>query len=196
MGKRRNSESNFIIQGSILAVTSVICRLIGILYRIPLTNIIGDEGNGYYSCAFEVYSIMLLLSSYSLPIAVSKLVSARVAKGQRKNADRIYKGSLIFAGIAGVTVSLVTYFGADFLSGTLMSQPMSAFALKILAPTLVLSAIMGVIRGYFQGLGTMIPTVFSQIIEQIMNAVVSVVAAYYLYSYGKKLDALLYTSGH
>ncbi|PXV95467.1 stage V sporulation protein B [Lachnotalea glycerini] len=196
MGKRRNSESNFIIQGSILAVTSVICRLIGILYRIPLTNIIGDEGNGYYSCAFEVYSIMLLLSSYSLPIAVSKLVSARVAKGQRKNAYRIYKGSLIFAGIAGVTVSLVTYFGADFLSGTLMSQPMSAFALKILAPTLVLSAIMGVIRGYFQGLGTMIPTVFSQIIEQIMNAVVSVVAAYYLYSYGKKLDALLYTSGY
>lgn len=195
MGKRR-SESNFIIQGSILAVTSVICRLIGIIYRIPLTNIIGNEGNGYYSCAFEVYSIMLLLSSYSLPVAVSKLVSARLAKGEKRNAYRIYKGALIFAGIAGITVSIITYFGADFLAGTLMSQPMSSLALKILAPTLVLSAIMGVLRGYFQGLGTMIPTVFSQIIEQIANAVVSVSAAFYLFSYGQKLDALLYTESY
>lgn len=195
MGKRR-SESNFIIQGSILAITSVICRLIGIIYRIPLTNIIGNEGNGYYSCAFEVYSIMLLLSSYSLPVAVSKLVSARLAKGEKRNAYRIYKGAIIFAGIAGITVSIVTYFGADFLAGTLMSQPMSSLALKILAPTLVLSAIMGVLRGYFQGLGTMIPTVFSQIIEQIVNAVVSVGAAFYLFSYGQKLDALLYTESY
>lgn len=195
MGRRR-SESNFIIQGSILAVTSVICRLIGIIYRIPLTNIIGNEGNGYYSCAFEVYSIMLLLSSYSLPVAVSKLVSARLAKGEKRNAYRIYKGALIFAGIAGITVSIITYFGADFLAGTLMSQPMSSLALKILAPTLVLSAIMGVLRGYFQGQGTMIPTVFSQIIEQIANAVVSVSAAFYLFSYGKKLDALLYTESY
>lgn len=195
MGRRR-SESNFIIQGSILAVTSVICRLIGIIYRIPLTNIIGNEGNGYYSCAFEVYSIMLLLSSYSLPVAVSKLVSARLAKGEKRNAYRIYKGALIFAGVAGITVSIITYFGADFLAGTLMSQPMSSLALKILAPTLVLSAIMGVLRGYFQGQGTMIPTVFSQIIEQIANAVVSVSAAFYLFSYGKKLDALLYTESY
>ncbi|MBA4687100.1 MAG: polysaccharide biosynthesis protein [Candidatus Galacturonibacter soehngenii] len=195
MGKRR-SESNFIIQGSILAIASVICRLIGIIYRIPLTNIIGNEGNGYYSCAFEVYSIMLLLSSYSLPVAVSKLVSARLAKGEKRNAYRIYKGALIFAGIAGITVSVITYFGADFLAGTLMSQPMSSLALKILAPTLVLSAIMGVLRGYFQGLGTMIPTVFSQIIEQIVNAGVSVAAAFYLFSYGQKLDALLFTESY
>ncbi|WP_099467632.1 putative polysaccharide biosynthesis protein [Konateibacter massiliensis] len=196
MGKRRSNESNFIIQGSILAIASVICRLIGIVYRIPLTNIIGDEGNGYYSAAFEVYGIMLLLSSYSLPTAVSKLVSARAAKGEKRNAYRIFKGALILAGIAGIIASLITYLGADFFAGVVMSQPMSGVALKILAPTLVLSAIMGVIRGYFQGLGTMMPTVFSQVLEQIANAVVSVGAAFYLYSYGKKLDALLYTSSY
>jgi stage V sporulation protein B len=194
--RRRNSESNFIIQGSILAVTSVICRLIGILYRIPLTNIIGNKGNGYYSCAFEVYSIMLLVSSYSLPLAVSKLVSARVAKGQRKNAYRIYKCALLFAGVVGILVSIITYFGADFIAGTLMSQPMSAIALKVLAPTILIVAVMGVLRGYYQGLGTMMPTVFSQIIEQIVNAIISVAAAYYLFSYGMKLDALLYTESY
>jgi stage V sporulation protein B len=193
MANRRNSESNFIIQGSILAAAGIICRIIGIVYRIPLTNIIGNEGNGYYSCAFEIYGIMLLLSSYSLPLAVSKLVSARVAKGQRKNAYRIYKSALVFAGAVGIVFSLITFFGADFMAGTLMSQPMSAIALKILAPTLFIVAIMGVLRGYYQGLGTMMPTVFSQVFEQIVNAIVSVGAAFYLFSYGKKLDALLYT---
>lgn len=196
MGKKRNSESNFIIQGSILAVASVICRLIGILYRIPLTNILGNEGNAYYGYAFEVYALMLLLSSYSLPLAVSKLVSARVAKGQRKNAYRIYKCALLFAGVVGILVSLITYFGADFIAGTLMSMPMSAVALKVLAPTIFVVAVMGVLRGYYQGLGTMMPTVFSQIIEQIINAAVSVAAAFYLYSYGKKIDALLYTESY
>jgi stage V sporulation protein B len=196
MGNKRTKESNFIIQGSILAVASVICRLIGILYRIPLTNILGNEGNAYYGYAFEVYALMLLLSSYSLPLAVSKLVSARVAKGQRKNAYRIYKCALLFAGVVGLVVSLITYFGADFIAGTLMSQPMSAVALKVLAPTIFVVAIMGVLRGYYQGLGTMMPTVFSQIIEQIINAVISVAAAFYLFSYGKKIDALLYTESY
>ena len=86
-GKR---ESNFVVQGSILAVAGIIVRLIGILYRVPMTNIIGDEGMGYYSTAFNVYNIMLILSSYSLPLAVSKMVSARMAKGQYRNACLLY----------------------------------------------------------------------------------------------------------
>lgn len=196
MGNRRSSNSNFMVQGGILAAASIICRLIGIVYRIPLTNIIGDEGNGYYSCAFEVYSIMLLLSSYSLPLAVSKLVSAKSARGQKKNAYKIYKCALVFASIVGLIAALAAYFGSDFLAGTLMSQPMSAIALRILAPAILVVAIMGVLRGYFQGLGTMMPTVFSQVIEQIVNAVVSVAAAYYLYAYGKKLDAFLFTESY
>jgi stage V sporulation protein B len=131
-----------------------------------------------------------------LPLAVSKLVSARVAKGQRRNAYRIFKCALVFATVVGILVSLITYFGADFMAGFLMSQPMSSVALRVLAPTLFIVAVMGVIRGYFQGIGTMMPTVFSQIIEQIINAIVSVAAAYYLFSYGKKLDALLYTQSY
>jgi len=92
-GKR---ESNFVVQGSILAVAGIIVRLIGILYRVPMTNIIGDEGMGYYSTAFNVYNIMLILSSYSLPLAVSKMVSARMAKGQYRNAVRVLKAALVY----------------------------------------------------------------------------------------------------
>ena len=88
-------KSNFLIQGSILAVASIISRIIGMLYRIPLTGIIGDVGNGIYSVAYEVYSILLLISSYSLPLAVSKLVSRYMAKGEKKNAYRYFKCALL-----------------------------------------------------------------------------------------------------
>ena len=77
MGNRKKAKnrSNFIMQGSILAAASILSRLIGMLYRLPVTNIITDHGNDYYSAAYEIYNIILLISSYSLPLAVSKLIS-------------------------------------------------------------------------------------------------------------------------
>lgn len=196
MGRRRENDNSFIVQGSILAIAAILSRIIGFIYRVPLTNIIGDEGNGFYGSAFEIYSTILLISSYSLPLAVSKLVSARVARGQYKNAYRIFKSALIFALAVGTIAGLGTFFGADFIAGEIMSNPMSAIALKVLAPTVLIVAVMGVLRGYFQGLGTMMPTAVSQILEQIVNAIVSVAAAYYLYEYGKMTAALLYTDSY
>ena len=72
----KKSSTSFLVQGSILAMASIISRIIGLVYRIPLTAIIGNKGNDYYGCAFEIYNILLIISSYSLPLAVSKLVSA------------------------------------------------------------------------------------------------------------------------
>ena len=195
MGTNRKNESSFLVQGSILAIASIISRIIGLIYRIPLTAIIGDVGNDYYGAAMEVYSILLLISSYSLPLAVSKLVSTRVAKGQRKNAYRIFKGALLFALVSGTAAGLVVYFGAGFLT-TLLKTPLSIFALKVLAPTLLVVAILGVIRGFFQGMGTMMPSAVSQLIEQIVNAVVSVWAAYMLYGYGTRIGGVLGNSEH
>ena len=86
MRKKESKSSNFIVQGGILAVAGIISRIIGLLYRIPLQKTIGDSGMGYYSAAFQIYSIMLIISSYSLPVAVSKLMAARLARGQYKNA--------------------------------------------------------------------------------------------------------------
>lgn len=74
------NKRNFILQGSILAMAGIFVRIIGMVYRIPVLNIIGSEGNGIYGTAFNVYNIMLVLSSYGLPMAVSKLVSARFTK--------------------------------------------------------------------------------------------------------------------
>lgn len=174
-----SKKSDILVQGSILAIASIIVRLIGLLYRLPLTNIIGDEGMGYYSQAFAIYNIALILSSYSLPLAVSKLVATRLVNKEYRNSYRIFICSLGFAVIVGTIMSLVVFFGADFLATVVFKTPGSAIPLKILAPTIFVFAVMGVLRGFFQGKHTMLPTSISQILEQVINAVVSIAAAYY-----------------
>ena len=174
MGKSKKNGTNFLVQGSILAVASIISRIIGLVYRIPMNSILGDIGNGYYSCAFDIYNVILIISSYSLPLAVSKTVSAKVAKGQFNTAYQVLKGALTFALVVGSIAALVVYFGAEFFTATLLKTPYSIFALKILGPALVVVAVLGVLRGFFQGLGTMMPSAISQIIEQIVNAIISI----------------------
>ncbi len=189
--KKRNSDTGFLMQGSILAVASIISRIVGLLYRVPLTATIGKTGNDYYGTAYEIYNILLLISSYSIPLAVSKLVSARMAKGRAKDVSKVLFGSLAFAIVSGGAASLIVFFGAEFFTSTLLKTPLSAIALKVLAPTLLVVAVLGVFRGFFQGLGTMIPSAISQIGEQIVNAIVSVVAASILFSYGAKVGGVL-----
>lgn len=193
---RKKKKDDFLVQGAILAIAAVVTKIIGVAYRIPLTNILGDEGNGFYGYAFEVYSLALLLSSFSFPIAVSKLVSSRMAMRQRRNAFRVFICALMFSIVVGALVAVIIFFGADALSTNLMEAPLSVYALKVLAPGLFIVSIMGVLRGYFQGLGTMVPTAVSQIIEQIINAVFSLIGASVLFKIGikaaqKKHDDLL-----
>lgn len=185
--KTRSKGNGFLIQGSILAIAGILVRLIGMLYRVPLTNIIGEEGIGIYSTAFSIYNILLLISSYSLPLAVSRLVASKISLKQYKNARRLFMGALMFATVSGGFMCVVTYFGADFFAG-IMKMPQAAFAIKTLAPTILIMAFLGVLRGYFQGHGTMIPTAFSQIAEQVINAIVSVAAGYYLFAAGAARD--------
>lgn len=172
---KRNSAGSALMQGAILAAASIFCRVIGLLYRSPLREIIGDDGNGYYSYAYNIYTIILLIASFSIPLAVSKSISARLAKGEYRNAQRIFHGALIYAAVVGVVGFGVCYFGAPAL---VFGQTGAIPALRVLAPVIFFSGILGVLRGYFQGHSTMVPTSISQIIEQLLNAVVSVVAAY------------------
>lgn len=172
--KRKNS---FLMQGMILAGASIVCRIIGLLYRSPLFGIMGKEGVGYYSVAYNIYNIILLISSFSIPLAVSKSISARLAKKEYKNAQRIFYGSLIYAAIVGGIAACVAFFGAPIFVG---KQKGAILALQCISPTIFFSAILGVLRGYFQGHNTMVPTSISQIVEQILNAIFSILMAYVL----------------
>ena len=187
MAAREKKENSFLVHGGILAGASLLVRLIGMIYRIPMVNIIGSKGNAYYSSAFSVYNILLLLSSYSLPLSVSKMVSARISKGKFKETGRVMTVAMVFALISGLVFSLITYFCADFFCDKVLNSPASAIALKWMAPTIFLMAVVGVLRGFFQGMETTIPTALSQIFEQIVNAVVSVAMAFVLFGYGRRL---------
>lgn len=181
MGSSKESTTGgFLKQGTILAVASIMVRIIGMIYRIPMANIIGDEGNGIYSAAYEIYNILLIISSYGMPMAVSKMVSARCAQRRYKNAYKLFRYSMAVSVFTGGAAALFVYFGADWLEHQFFSKYSGvAIPLRILAPTIFIVAVMGTLRGLFQGRKTMLPTAVSQIFEQIVNAFVSVSAAYF-----------------
>lgn len=158
---RQRAGKKLIVQGSILAIATIIVRLIGIVYRIPLTNIVGNEGMGYYGFAFEVYQFLVILSTNAVPVAVSKLTAARVARREYKNAQAIFRCSIIFAAVLSGTLALLTFVGARWISMVMFGGITEvAPALRVLAPTVLVCAVMGVFRGYTQGLGNMAPTAF------------------------------------
>lgn len=187
----RNKNHDFLLQGGTLAFAAVLGRIIGLVYRIPLTKIIGDLGNNYYGCAFDIYNILLLISSYSLPMAVSRLVSSYRTKGELRNAYKAVKCAFLFAFIAGATACAAVFFGARYITGTVFETPLSLYALQVLAPTLVITALLGVLRGFFQGTENMYPSAVSQVLEQLVNAFVSVLAAYFLSSRGTRIGRVL-----
>lgn len=187
MSKKSSSKTNFLAQGTILVIASFVAKAIGMIYRIPLTHILGDDGNGYYSTANEIYTIILMISSFSLPLAVSRLVAEREYAGEVKNSYRVLICSLRFAAVTGGILSILTFLLGGVITKYVMGVELASYALRVLAPAIFLFALTGVLRGFFQGHGTMVPTAVSQIIEQVINAIVSVAGAYVMLQYGLKL---------
>ncbi|MBP9996807.1 MAG: polysaccharide biosynthesis protein [Lachnospiraceae bacterium] len=175
MSQGKSKRHNFIFQAGVLAAAGIIVRIIGILYRSPLVMIIGDEGNGYYSTAYNFYTIILLVSSYSIPSAISKVIAARLGVNEYRNAFRLFIGALCYVAVVGGVGAFVCFaFASTFVGQN------SAQVLRIFAPTIFVSGFLGTLRGYFQAYRTMVFTSFSQIIEQIANAIVSILMAYVL----------------
>ncbi len=168
-------RNDFIVQAGILAAAGIISRIIGLLYRSPLYNVVGALGMGYYNSAFNYYSIILMISSYSIPAAMSKVIAQKLAVKEYRNAHRIFLGAIGYVLAVGGVASLVLFFGAGFF------VPDNAVpVLRTFAPTIFIYGILGVLRGYFQAHESMVQTSVSQILEQISNAIVSIGAAYLL----------------
>lgn len=188
-----NKGNSLYIQGSILAAASIISRLLGLIFRFPLGAIIGDQGNGVYSNAYEIYNMALLLSTYGIPVAVSRLVSAKETQKQYKNSYKIFKVAMIFSAIIGMIAAVIVFIFAEPLSIKLFKSPSSAIPLRFLAPTVFVFAIMGVLRGFFQGKNTMIPTAISQILEQIVHVICGLVfALIFMKNYADTVEVYAY----
>lgn len=186
---RKHPNDSLLIQGGILAAAGMITKLLGFFYRIPMANLLGEQGNGIYSVAFGIYNIVLTLSSYSLPTAVSKLIAERLGRGEREGGRRIFRTAMLFALFSGLCAAAALFFGAAGLE-RLYHRAGLARPLRVLAPTAFIVAVLGVLRGWFQGRGNMVPTAISQIIEQVANMAVSLFATWqFLRIYQARPDA-------
>jgi len=170
-------SGSFVRQAAILAAASLFVRFLGFLYRIPLTNLIGDEGMAYYTSAFQAYVVAIAISSGYLPAAISKLVSERIALKEYNNAHAMFKTALLYAGCISLAVGLVLGLGARQIAAFL-NLPGAVHAIRTFAPTIVIVALLAVFKGYFQGMKTAVPTALSQTVEQIFKVVSTVLLAH------------------
>ena len=174
MSKKENNNT-LVKNATFLMVAALISKILGMLYKSPLTTLIGRESFACFQFAQNAYFILLMIASFSIPQAVSKIMSERIAFKRYRDAQRVFKGALLYAVIAGGIAALVCIFGASILVPDNMAN--ARLALQMLAPTIFVSGILGVFRGYFQAYRNMLPTSISQILEQIAVATVALLAS-------------------
>lgn len=180
-GKKKKGAS-FMKNVLILMFSQIMVKILGFIYKLVITNFegFGDTGLGYYSAGYQIYSLLLALSSIGIPNVVSKLVSERVAIDDKKGAQRIFKICMTFFTIVGFILSILLFFGAETIANFVFNVPDTKYVMQVLAPAITFVAASAVFRGYFTGLNDMKPTSYSQILEQFLNCVLSITFVYAL----------------
>ena len=170
-------QNTFFGGAAILAAGILVVKLIGMFYKIPLVNIIGDQGSTDFTNAYNIYSVLLTISTAGLPVAVSKLVSEADARGRLNQVHKTFRLALIIFLTLGALSFLVMYFRADWLAAT-MNDTKAAPGIKAMAPAVVCVGCLSALRGYSQGHMNMTPTSVSQIIEALCKLVIGLSLAY------------------
>lgn len=181
-------KQSFIKGAAILAAAGLIIKVLGAIYKLPLNYIIGPEAIGYYQSSYDWYVWALTISTYALPIAISKLVSEKIELGRRDEAHKTFKVAFSLATILGLVVSLSLFFSSNFLV-SLFKNPGSYFAVAAIAPAIFLVSISAAMRGYFQGMQNMVPSAVSQVIEQFGRVLFGYIFAIMLLPKGPQLSA-------
>jgi stage V sporulation protein B len=171
-----SSKQSFIKGAAILAIAGIISKALGAIYRIPLGRIIGSEGMAYYQTAYELYILMLTISAYSIPIAISKLVSEKIELGRPDEAHKTFKVALGLIGFLGITLSMLLFFNAQgFVEA--VKNPGAYLSVLCVAPAIFTVSLSGAFRGYFQGMQNMTPSGVSQVTEQLARVIFGFILA-------------------
>ena len=186
-GGERTKQNTFFGGAAILAVGIMVVKLIGMFYRIPLVNVIGEQGMADFNNAYNIYAVLLTISTAGLPVAVSKLVSEANALGRRNQVQKIFKLALALFLTLGTLSFLLMFFKADLLAG-MMHDEKAAAGIRALAPAVICVGCLSAFRGYTQGHTNMTPTAVSQIIEALCKLVIGLALAYWLISNGATQD--------
>ena len=183
------AKKSFFKGAVILGIAGIIVKVFGAFFRIPLANIIGDTGMGYYQTAYPVYVLLLTLSTAGIPTAIARLVSERTTEGNHKEAYRIFTVSFRLLLAMGIVTSLLLFLGAPYIVQYMKGEPEAIYSMRSIAPALLFVPIMAAFRGYFQGQQDMTPTASSQVIEQAFRVVFGLSMAVILLPAGLKFAA-------
>ncbi len=177
MSESSNKKQTFLHGAALLALATVVVKIIGAFYKIPIKALIGDQGYGYFMTAYDIYTVLLMISSAGLPIAMSRMISQANAQGNYNQVRRVYKASRGVFLIIGIASAALMMVFCNQLA-IFQKQPNAWATILCLGPCALFMAIMSIYRGFFQGQGNMRPTSTSQIIEAVVKLVVGLVVAY------------------
>ena len=154
MTQRRQS---FLSGAAVLAGAVAVTKVLGALYKIPLGNLLDSQGMAHFYAAYNVYNLLLMLSTAGLPLAASRLVARSCALGQTRQARRVFHTALLLLGVAGLVFSAVMFLFPEAIAG-LLHDSAAAGVIRVLSPSVLCVCLTSAIRGYTQGMGDMTPT--------------------------------------
>lgn len=188
-------KQSFVAGAFILTLAGLISRILGAMYRIPLSRLIGPEGIGLYEMAYPVYGILLVMSIAGIPVAISKLVAEKMAIGDGVGAKKVFQVSLFLLTFSGLICSLVLFWSAHFLANNFLGDKRVYYSILSIAPAIFFVSVMSAFRGFYQGLQLMTPTAVSQVVEQFIRMLTMLLLAYLLLPYGVAFSAAGATFG-
>ena len=177
----REKKQSFVVGAAILSASTLLVKVLGLLFSIPLANVIDDRAMSYFYTAYDIFGVFLVLSTAGLPVAVSRMVGTAYAQGRQKEADRVFSVAFWLFFTIGLLGCLAMFFGAVPIA-EFSGNPRADKAVMALAPTMFFISIMSALRGYFQGRSNMVPTAVSQIIEATTKVVIGVGLASFIIS--------------
>ena len=187
MSEQNKQVKSFMYGTIILLVANALVKLIGAIFKIPLTYILGEEGMGYFSTSYQMYTWMFIVATAGLPVAISKMVSEASARGNEAEARQIFKISMRLLLVIGSAGFALLYFGADFFADKLLKNSGAAQGIRAIAPAMLFVSAMSAYRGYFQGHQNMLPTALSEVGEALGKLFVGFGLAYILSSKGMEI---------
>lgn len=164
MENKRSASQNFLTGAAILSLSTIIVKIIGMFYKIPLNAFIGEQGFTYFTAAYDIYTVLLVISTTGLPVAMSRMISEAYTLGNGKQVQRIFRTALsayLIIGLIGTGVMMIL----PNVLAKMMGTPKASYSIFALGPAVLFICMASACRGYFQGQGNMKPTAFSQIIE-------------------------------
>ncbi len=191
MSHHQERPQTFMSRVLFILMSQIVIKLLGLVYRLVITNVdgFGNVGNGYYSAGYQIYTLLLALSSVGIPNAISKMVSERLAVGKYRQAKRIFSTALVLFAVIGAVFSLLMFFGADFIALQIIKLDGVQYTLQALAPSVFFVCISSVIRGYFLGHQDVRVSGTSQVIEQVFKTTLTIVFVLMLVSESAEIMA-------